>query len=321
MDWKMYYRTELESAGARSGVEAWLRLASDVGVLASWDRRTTILSFPHTAMAYAVPLQARVVDAILRSGCSRVIALGVLHLGSFHEARVAIEASRPLAERQSAYQVLSGALYPAASTATTPFGSIPLSVPPCASGTSLRCDDSGKLEKEFSLDTFLSVLKLGGEMWRRRLPAVIPIYIGIARNPISGDFSVAQSLGEWLRSQWDENTAIVATGDVVHFGPFYGSEPTRASMDGLTERFRQILRLAFVAAFEDQNLEIAHRISFYDLKSDQREMLPVLAHTLRKGASGDILTFELSDYAEILDTEPPCRVASALIAYTGRRYE
>ena len=78
MDWKPYYRGEIESMSGRETVETLLRGAVP-GAIDELLIGEAIVSFPHTALRYAGPLQARVVRMIYRLGIERVIALGVLH--------------------------------------------------------------------------------------------------------------------------------------------------------------------------------------------------------------------------------------------------
>ena len=140
----------------------------------------------------------------------------------------------------------------------------------------------------------------------------------MTRNPISGSFETAVTLADWLRNQWDVETAIVTTGDVVHYGAVYGSKDEGSVPGQLESRFRTKLKELLATAFAQRDLENAYQISLLELKSDQREILPVLAHMLGAEACAELLAFELSDYSGIFDTAPPCLVASALIAYKRR---
>ena len=74
-------------------------------------------------------------------------------------------------------------------------------------------------------------------------------------------------------------------------------------------------------AFNKRQLEAAFQMAQCELKSDQREILPLLAYLLGERAIAEVEGFALSDYADIFDTPPPCLVASALIAYKRRGVE
>jgi len=135
---------------------------------------------------------------------------------------------------------------------------------------------------------------------------------------VSRSFQSAEALASWLARYWDVSTAVVATGDVVHCGTAYGSEGDNASAAALSARFRRSLERLFIQALTNRDLEAAYRQSLHVLKSDQREILPVLAYLLGEGASANPLSYELSDYAPIFGVPAPCLVASALIEYKGR---
>jgi len=75
------------------------------------------------------------------------------------------------------------------------------------------------------------------------------------------------------------------------------------------------LRATLSRALGTGDLDEAYRQSRDLLRSDQREILPIIATLLGQGAPFEIASFALSDYAEILAVDPPCLVASALVAY------
>ncbi len=315
MDWKAYYAGELRAPAARKRVTSWLERARLEAPPPGVPSKT-VLSFPHTALHAAGPLQAVVAETIFRSGCRRVITLGVLHTSALPAASAAADPSRPASERERAFAVLAGGFLGGADGLATPFGELPLA--PTVSEPSVvhrsACDNV--LRNEFSLDTFHAVLRWAATLRKSKPPHVLPVYIGLTRHPVSGSFAVADALGAWLRGQWDDETAIVATGDLVHYGTLYASPALSVAPPDLETwslgRLKEALRLGL----EQRDDEAAYEIAWQELRSDQREMLPVLARALDSGARGDILAYELTDYADILRVPPPCRVASALVAYT-----
>ena len=107
----------------------------------------------------------------------------------------------------------------------------------------------------------------------------------------------------------------------MHYGAVYGSEDDGASPAALEARFLQRLESHFDMAFHERQLEAAFQMAQCELKSDQREILPLLAYLLGDRAIAEVEAFSLSDYADIFDTAPPCLVASALIAYKRRGVE
>jgi predicted class III extradiol MEMO1 family dioxygenase len=274
-----------------------------------------VFSFPHTALDYSGPLQARVVSWLYEQGFKRVIALGVVHGALIPDYRVAMDKDAARAERSEAIRRLSGAFLPEARHVDTPFGALPLGAEILPAHACIRSDASNLLTREFSLDTFFAILRLAADVFHVDPLPILPLYVGFTRDPITGSFETAEILAEWLRDHWDEDTAIVTTGDIVHYGAVYGSEDLGSDLEQLEPAFRQHGDHLFENAFVKRDLEAAYRISLHALKSDQREILPVLVHLLGNDGLANIESFELSDYAAILETAPPCFVASALVAY------
>ncbi|MDD4903205.1 MAG: hypothetical protein PHX77_01730 [Candidatus Bipolaricaulis sp.] len=315
MDWKRYYRNECAAPGARETLERWVRTADDTSLVAAVERGA-VLSFPHTALAYAGPLQARVVRGLLDAGVDRILALGVLHSGSLEVYRAALGEGGALDRRAEAFRAVSGAFFTEESEARTPLGAVPLWRPLGARGT-LRADRHGLLDAEFSLDTFLTACRAGADAFGRRPIPVLAAYVGMTRDPASGSFSVAEDLGDWVRSEHAAGTAVVTTGDLVHYGTGYGEAwgPGGADRPTLSAALRAEVERCLGAALRDGDRSRAYALSRGRLLNDQREILPVLATTLGVPASHALLSFELSDYAPILRVAPPCFVASALARY------
>ena len=146
----------------------------------------------------------------------------------------------------------------------------------------------------------------------------------MTRNPLSGSFEGAASLARALRQLVTRRTAVVATGDLVHYGRGYDVEERVRTMptdvEALRAFFAREVEGTLRLALEDHDYEAAFARSEQVLRSDQRHLLPVLAELLGTGAESSVLEFELSDYAPILEVEPPCLVASALVALAPPRY-
>jgi len=320
MDWKPYYDAELRETKTRDRIKHWLRIADEMAATSGAYDSRTVLSFPHTALDYSGPLQARAVSWLYRNRFKRVIALGVMHGALIPTYQMAANEQSSYAERLDAFAQVSGAFLPAADRLNTPFGVLPVEmVDPLPDG--IRMDTQDLLKNEFSLDAFHAILRLAADVLEAGPLPVVPIYIGMTRNPITGSFAVAEALANWLRGCWDDETAIVTTGDVVHYGAVYGSEDEGASPVALESRFLQRLESHFDMAFNKRQLEAAFQMAQCELKSDQREILPLLAYLLGERAVAEVEAFTLSDYADIFDTPPPCLVASALIAYKRRGVE
>lgn len=322
IDWKSYYHDELGSRQARKRLDRFFEEAARDEEIDRLLSRGAIFSFPHTALAYAGPLQARVVAALGRAGVERVLALGVFHASTLPPAaetgrRLLADGSAPPHERTAAYARLSGGFVPPERVGRTPFGEVPLLAAPDLDA--VRVDRDGLLRSEFSLDTFLSLLAFHARGQDRRPPEILTVYVGPTRDPVTGGFEVADRLAASLASWLTPGTAIVTTGDLVHYGTAYGPPERTVGMPAdpaaLDARFVRETTTALDLAFAAGDRAAAFERSNTVLQNDQRNILPVLTHLLGPGAGHQILSFSLSDYAGILEVAPPCVVASALVAY------
>lgn len=314
VDWKPYYQAECRARGAREAIEGWL--AADSEVARAVEQRA-VLSFPHTALRYAGPLQARVARALYDDPCvERVLALGVLHSGSIEMYRTALDEAAAAARRAGAYAKIRGAFLSLATGVETPFGPVPTWA--VEEAGVVRADPANLLAAEFSLDTFHCVLRAAADALGHPPLPVLPIYIGMTRDPVSGSFAAAEEVGDWIRAHVDSSTAVVATGDFVHYGTAYGGawiDGNPVGVEALRRALKPQVDGVLRAAFVDGDWPNAYRWSREKLGNDQREMLAVLSSYLGPRAEPSVLTFDLSDYSEILGVAPPCVVASALAAY------
>jgi hypothetical protein len=316
MDWKPYYRRECAAPGARDTMARWILEGADAPLVAA-VRRGAVLSFPHTALAHAGPLQARVVRSLLDAGVERVLALGVLHSGGVDVYRTALDEREPASRRVEAFGIVRGAFLRAEGAAETPLGAVP-SWRPIHPGNAARFESGGLLDAEFSLDTFLTMSRAGADALGRRPIPVLAAYVGMTRDPVSGSFSAAEDLAAWIRAERDAKTAVVTTGDLVHYGTGYGEAwvaGAPADREALVAALRPEVEGCLDAAFSRGDRAEAYALSRGRLLNDQREVLPVVAAYLGVPAPFEVLSFDLADYAPIVGAAPPCFVASALVRY------
>lgn len=322
MDWKTYYRNEMLEPATKAYLEGLFVASKEDENIDALVKRGAVLSFPHTAVRYIGPLQARVVSALYRSGIKRVIALGVLHTstlpGPYDEHyRTALDDERPSSKRQEAYAALQGGFVPDCRMIKTAFGTIPCEEIDGALTKRVRIDRAGVLKNEFSLDSFFSLMSLYAHTHGMPPIIVSPLYVGMTRDPVSGSFAAADDLADILRSIRDPGTAIVTTGDLVHYGTAYtpAEKMLNKKEEELEPFFRGECERTLALAIIRKDLDGAFRGSNEILRSDQRYILPVIANYLGQNAELRILSFSLSDYSGILNVERPCIVASALVAY------
>ena len=178
MDWKPYYDAELRKTETRDKIVDWLQTADELAATSGAYDSRTVLSFPHTAVDYSGPLQARVVSWLYRNGCQRVIALGVMHGALIPTYQVAASELASQEERAMAFAQISGAFLPATDRLNTPFGMLPVEiVDPLPDG--IRLDKQDLLKNEFSLDTFHAILRLAADAFGAEPLPVLPLYIGM----------------------------------------------------------------------------------------------------------------------------------------------
>ncbi len=303
---------------ARGDLERALRRASGERSLDALVDQEAILSFPHTAARCAAPLQAQVVTTLQRRQPRLVIALGVLHLSEIASYRAATDQAATSDCRARAVASLAGGFLPVENLVETPFGVLKLELAPGEVPGILRCDRDRILKGEFSLDLFLALVRLQANLERVPPLRVLALYVGLTRDPQTGSFGDATRLASAVKDLAGPDTAIVTTGDLVHFGHQYDPDERVKSMpadlDALTAHFRRetedMLGLALMEADQASAFEHSERV----LHNDQRFVLPVLAEFLGRAARFDVLEFSLCDYSSILGVEPP-----ALVAYQRAR--
>jgi len=327
MDWKSYYRREMELPETKRYLETLFRQAVNDELLDDLIACDAILSFPHTSLNHAGAIQARVVSALYKAEIERVVALGVFHEWGLDRSselyRQAMEDRVSSHHRLAAFSVLAGAFVPTSLLHETPFGGLPIQALSTKGASFVRLDTDGALSEEFSLDTFLSLIRFYAGWHKVNPPQVLPVYIGMTRDPITGSFDVASGIASSIRGITGPNTAIVATGDLVHYGTAYSSKERMAGMPSTIKELEGIfireVQYTLDLSLIDKNYEEAFQQSDQVLNNDQRYLLPVLAELLPKKASYRILSFQLSNYAPILKVAEPCVVASSLIAYIPDR--
>jgi len=329
MDWKSYYSDELKSPASQEFMHrCFARYPQGDRKIAQILEGGGVISFPHTSIYYAGDDIARAVATLYQIGVERIIALGVLHGGTLPERyRGLYDEFLELTSSKEAddgrirdlFRAFKGAFIKR-SPIETPFGRVPLYRPKELKDDVVR-ENGGLLANEFSLNTLFSLLAFYAREGDLEPIPVLPLFIGLTRGP-GGSFTVASQIAERLREAIDGKMALVATGDLVHYGTAYsspqemGGKPTgSAELEAFfAERVRSALERACSGDYE-----AFYRASTEELKNDQRQIVPIICEYLGEGAASyELLQFELSDYSQILEVEPPCVVASALVGFTKK---
>lgn len=314
MNWKRFYADELlKPAGREAALNALERHAGGDPVIQAALLSGGLASFPHVSIHDSADSIARVVQSIIDSGKRHVVALGVLHGGSLpatcRDAWSSLNSGSPQA--RDAFPRFAGAFIARGAT-TTPFGRIDEGALP-ARAAFIR-EDAAMLGDEFSLDLFLALLAAAAQASGVRPPAVARVFVSATRSP-DGSFEVAQALADEIRQLIDDDTVCVATGDLAHLGSGYSAAGEVAAIPAdrpaLLALLRQRIRAQHDAALQRRDFAAAWSIGT-GLLNDQRHMLPVIAELIGPAASFELLSFSLSDYADINGVPPPCFVAAAL---------
>jgi len=314
MDWKRFYATELADARGRDAVAAALASArgGDLRLVAAL-RAGAIASFPHVTIRDSADLIATVVESLLATRARRVVALGVLH-GSvlpapFNECFSSLRDDT--AEGHEAFARLHGAFVDT-SAVVTAFGPIDETRSPGLDP--LLRDQPAVLRHEFSLDLFLAFLAASASAHGVRPPDVIRVYVSVVRDP-TGGYATVRSLATSIGKLLGGDTVCVATGDVAHLGHGYGLDEETARLPSNESELTALLAASLCdmheAALSRHDFATAWDIGTR-LRSDQRQILPVIAELLGPGACCEPLLLRLSDYAGINDRPRPCFVAAAL---------
>ena len=288
MDWKRFYAAELADPRSRAEVAAALaRHRGGHGDFGAALRSGAIMSFPHVTVRDSRDFIATVVEAILAGQAKRVVALGVLHEplpAPFDGGYASLRHDTP--EGRQAFARLHGAFIDTVfSAVATAFGRIDEPISP--SEDPLLHDDPAVLRHEFSLDLFLAFLAAGAHARGVRPPAVVRVYVSTVRDPIGG-FDTVRPLAAAIRKLLGDDAVCVATGDLAHLGHGYGTDEETARLPSdateLTNAIEASLRDMHEAALGGHDFSTAWQIGTR-LRSDQRQILPVIAELLGRGAS------------------------------------
>ena len=283
--WKDYYARERMTLGGE-GLRARLEQAEGwVDPLLAALAHGGALVFPHTRLEVSGDLPAAVALAVVRAGREEVLALGVLH-GAREGDAALVQAAR--AGDPAARATLRRVHGPG--------------VP----------DDAGHWEEEFSLDNFGALLEAAARRDGRPAPRVVrrfPFLTG----PTPADLPGVDELAALVA----RGAALVATTDPIHHGLGYGMPPEETwplAAAATATRARAAVEEGF------QRLAARDYAAFLDhaaaLRSDFRDLGPVLAHLLPAATHFALHELRLVDYAEALAAEPPTWVAAALAAFS-----
>ncbi|MEK7470270.1 MAG: hypothetical protein AAB074_23105 [Planctomycetota bacterium] len=279
-DWKKWYADERRALGA-AGLSALLKSAPDVEL-----PRKGALVFPHAKLQACGAQVAAVAKAVLQSGATEVVALGVLHGGRAADADLvkAAKAGDPAARARM--RRVHG---------------------PGAPG------DEGFWAEEFSLDNFKALLDFAAERTGRSAPRVIERYPFLAGTSPGS----LQGLDD-LRPLLEAGAALVVTTDPAHHGHGYGTPPQQILDDRVAATRTTVLEAVsrvFDKLARREYLDFLRECD--EQRSDFRDTGPAMAALLEGPILSRIVELCLVDYSDVLSSPRPTWVAAALGVFEG----
>lgn len=287
--WKSFYARERDALGAR-GLDRLFDQAEALPVGAG------SLVFPHTRLVArdGTPAALHAVAAalaVVRSGASEVLAVGVLHGAREADAELVARARAGDDDARGALRRVHGRGAPL---------------------------DAGHADEEFSLDAFAALLEAAARREGRAAPRLIaryPFLTGADPETLPG-FDELAGIAE-------RGATLVATADMLHHGAGYGTPPeARMPLHDTATLRRARETVDALAASLARGSFAEHERLATGARSDFRDAGPVFAALAR--ARGEVCArvgrVDLVDYADVLGADEPTWVAAAL-ATVGRTAE
>lgn len=258
-----------------------------------------------------------VVRSMYSADISRIIALGVLHTNALPSEFDTRFENLFEGTQSNSYQTdlteFKGAFY--RSKDESIFGAVNRFDPP-NSWEIIRQNDQ-LLENEFCLDYLFNLIVLTADVIDEEPIPLLPIYCGFSFDPATGSFELAKDIAQEINQLNSDDTALLATGDLVHFGNNYNKpKATRnkpKSISELEPLFYDKIERAFSAVFSEKDYSKGFELLHDELQSDQRLLLPVLSEFF---SSPEVYyhfyRYRLSDYSEVWEVEKPSVVATSM---------
>jgi hypothetical protein len=279
-EWKEFYAREREALGEQ-GLRDLVERAPSVEA-----RRGGALIFPHTRLRESGLMVAAVARAVVQSGATEVLALGVLHQGRREDATLIARARAGDAGATATMRRVHGA---------------------GVQGDERRWTD------EYSLDNFCALVHAAASAAAVAPPTIVarfPFLVGSAPHSLTGI--------DELHALVARGTLVVATTDPVHHGVGYGTpdDELRAISEPSTIAYaRECAAKGFELLAERRYDEFARHAAA--CRSDFRDNGPVLRAVLSSDLAPEIHGVTLVDYAATLRAPPPTWVAATLSEFAA----
>lgn len=274
-DWKRWYAAERAALG-----EPGLARLLDAAPTVAFPPHGALV-FPHARLAACGTHVAAVAKAVVASGTSTVVALGVLHGG---RAADAADVAAAKAGEPAAVERLRRCHGPGAP------------------------GDAGCWTEEFSLDNFKALLDLAARRAGKPSPQVIeryPVLVGATPGSLPG-----------LEDLRIPGAVLVATTDPAHHGHGYGTPPAEIMDDAAPSTAGRVLS-ALARTFGHLARREYHAFlkQCEEQRSDFRDVGPAMRELIDTPCTSRILDLRLVDYSDVLETPRPTWVAAALAVF------
>jgi len=175
-----------------------------------------------------------------------------------------------------------------------------------------------RTEDEFSLDGFRDILDIAVDMEGIEKPELKEIYLPRNReymHDIDETVTDLTGIGREVSSRMEDRTALVMTGDLVHYGHGYGTSDPSDDPGGMISRW-------IVEGLDRVYVDKDYR-SFLEWSrkrmSDQGAVAVTASSILGSDLDHRIISSEIADYTAILRTASPTVVASVFYGVIKRR--
>lgn len=263
-----------------------------------------IVSIPHTNISFSGKMTANLVYHLYSLGIEKIIALGIIH-------------GRIPSENKEDW---IGGFLPSKDIINTPFGHVPLIKSDSLESKLFIRKNDFFIEKEFSLDNLFALMKFYGKENKLTDIPILPLFMKFSKNLVNDSYDVAEYVAKVLHELVDEKTAVVCTGDLMHYGHGFSSleymvgKPTESAdlEKYFLPKIKRVIELALFKKEYDNAIAICNEII-----NDQQQLLPIISKYL-ENPDYKIFEFEFSDYSKAYEQEKPCVVASALVGYFNK---
>ena len=162
---------------------------------------------------------------------------------------------------------------------------------------------------EFSLDGLRYILERAKEVLKVEIPILEERFLPDEPVDIKDPHMIIdqyEKKANQLEDHFTRDTALILTGDLVHYGTFYGTEEIKEDPD---ETIHAMIMKGLELVYKDHDYSGFFEHSLH-VMNDQWGPAIVASMLLGNDLQYRIISEELSDYSDVLQDVRPCLVAS-----------